>query len=99
MKFAAGDRVRVMDHWPEKAGYKVHVRTPHFLRGHEGTILRVMGKFRNPEALAFGMAGLPELPLYMVAFDRDALFPGTARGRETLTADIYENWLEAESRV
>jgi hypothetical protein len=35
----------------------------------------------------------------MVRFERDALFPGTVAGRETLTADIYETWLEPEERA
>jgi nitrile hydratase len=99
MRFAAGDRVRVRDDWPEAAGRKVHVRTPHFVRGREGTVVRIMGEFANPESLAFGGSGLPKLPLYMVVFERGALFPGTARGRETLTADIYENWLEPGGRA
>ncbi len=99
MKFAAGDRVRVADRWPEAGGGKVHVRTPHFVRGRAGTVERVMGEFANPESLAFGGDGLPKLALYMVRFERGALFPGTASGRETLTADIYESWLEPEARA
>ena len=99
MRFGPGDRVRVIDAWPEAAGRKVHVRTPHFVRGRAGTVERVMGEFHNPEELAFGGPGLPKLPLYMVRFEREALFPGTVKGRETLTADIYESWLEPETRA
>jgi nitrile hydratase len=94
MKFSPGDRVRVRDDWPEAAGKKVHVRTPHFVRGREGVVERTLGEFGNPETLAKGGDGLPKLPLYMVVFAREALFPGTVQGRETLTADIYESWLE-----
>lgn len=99
MRFAPGDRVRVRDAWPESTGKKVHVRTPHFVRGHVGTVLRVMGEFANPEELAFGRQGLPKLPLYMVEFEREALFPGTSYGRESLTADIYANWLEPGEQI
>lgn len=99
MRFGPGDRVRVRDAWPEAGGKKVHVRTPHFVRGRSGVVERVMGEFYNPEDLAFGGKGLPKLPLYMVRFERDALFPGTVAGRETLTADIYETWLEPEERA
>ena len=94
MSFAPGMRVRVRDDWPEAAGRKVHVRTPHFVRGAVGTVERALGSFGNPETLATGGDGLPKLALYMVRFERAALFPGTAQGRETLTADIYESWLE-----
>jgi len=95
MSFDPGQRVRVRDHWPEAAGKKIHVRTPHFVRGAVGTIERDLGRFGNPETLAKGGDGLPALALYMVRFERADLFPGTAKGRETLTADLYESWLES----
>lgn len=94
MKLVPGDKVRVRADWPEAKGEKVHIRTPHFLRGREGRIERFIGDFANPEELAFGKPGLPKLGLYMVAFERGDLFPGTVRGRETLTADLYDTWLE-----
>jgi hypothetical protein len=99
MRFGPGDKVRVVDAWPEASAKKVHVRTPHFVRGRTGVVERVMGEFGNPESLAFGGDGLPKLPLYMVRFERGDLFPGTVKGRETLTADIYETWLEPETRA
>jgi nitrile hydratase len=94
VKLAPGDKVRVRDDWPEARGGKVHIRTPHFVRGREGRIERFIGDFANPEELAFGKPGLPKIELYMVAFERESLFPGTARGKETLTADLYDTWLE-----
>jgi nitrile hydratase subunit beta len=94
VSFAPGQRVRVRNDWPEAAGRKVHIRTPHFVRGATGTVERVLGSFGNPERLATGGDGLPKLELYMVCFARADLFPGTASGHETLTADIYETWLE-----
>ncbi len=94
MSLVPGDKVRVRNDWPEAQGAKVHVRTPHFLRGREGRIERHLGRFGDPGSLAKGGDGLPKLDLYMVAFERADLFPGTARGRETLTADLYDNWLE-----
>lgn len=94
MKLALGDRVRVRNDWPEAKGEKVHIRTPHFVRGREGRIERYIGEFANPEELAHGKPGLPKIGLYMVAFDRDSLFPGTVHGKETLTADLYDIWLE-----
>lgn len=97
MSYAPGDPVRVRDSWPEAKGTKVHVRTPHFLRGRKGRIERRLGEFANPETLAMGGDGLPKQALYMVVFERGDLFPGTVQGRETLTADLYESWLERAS--
>lgn len=94
MSFAPGEKVRVRDAWPEAKGEKVHIRTPHFLRGRVGRVERFIGAFANPEDLAFGKPGLPKIGLYMVAFERGDLFPGTVEGRETLTADLYDIWLE-----
>ncbi len=97
-RFAPGDPVRVRDEWPEarsaKAGTRVHIRTPHFLRGAEGTIEAVLGAYPNPEDLAFGRPA-PTKPLYQVKFDQRRLFPdGKGAPRDTLIADLYEHWLE-----
>lgn len=92
-RFAPGDPVRVRDDWPE-AKTRVHIRTPHFLRGARGTIETVLGAFPNPEDLAFGRPAEPK-PLYQVKFPQHALFEG-AKGAasDTLIADLYEHWLE-----
>ena len=50
--FAAGDTVRVKDAWPEARG-PVHIRTPHYVRGVTGEVVRHLGDFANPEDLAF----------------------------------------------
>ena len=95
-RFSPGETVRVRDDWPEAAGRRVHIRTPHFVRGREGVIERVLGTYPNPETLAFGQPGLPAQPLYQVRFAQTALFPdGSGGDRDTLTADLYEHWLES----
>ncbi len=72
-----------------------HVRTPSYLRGRSGRVDRILGEFRDPEDLAYGGDGLPEKPLYRVAFEQRELWPdyGGASG-DLLYADIYEDWLE-----
>lgn len=97
-RFAPGDPVRVRDDWPEgraaKRGARVHIRTPHFLRGARGTIETVLGAYPNPEDLAFGRPAAPK-PLYQVRFAQRSLFPeGGGRPVDTLIADLYEHWLE-----
>ena len=90
-RFAAGQKVRVARAYPPG-----HVRTPHYLRDRTGIVLRYYGKFPNPERLAYGMNGLPSLELYQVRFSMDEVWQGDGSysPADTVTADIYEHWLE-----
>jgi hypothetical protein len=97
-RYAAGDRVRVRADWPEAGPRRVHVRTPHYLRGRSGVVERVFGAYPNPEALAFGQPGLPAQPLYQVRFAQAPLWT-SAPTADTLVADLYENWLEPEAEA
>jgi nitrile hydratase len=94
--FAPGTRVRVRDDWPETRG-PAHIRTPHYVRGAEGTVVRVLGAFKNPEDLAFARPA-PRRALYHVRFDPGAIWhDGRAkdgRGRNDLLVEIFEQWLE-----
>lgn len=91
MTFAPGERVRVKDDWPEARG-PAHVRTPHYLRGVEGTVVRQLGAFPNPEDLAFARPAAVRR-LYHVRFDQPAIWrEGTPR--DELVVEIYEHWLE-----
>jgi nitrile hydratase len=89
---APGTEVRVRDDWPEARG-PCHIRTPHYLRGRPGTIVRHLGDFPNPEDLAFNRPA-PKLPLYHVRFVQPALWNEGAAGDELLV-EIFEPWLEA----
>ena len=91
-RFAPGDRVRVAKAFPPG-----HVRTPTFVRGLTGTVIRHFGAFPNPSLLAYGMSGWPKLDLYQVAFAMDDVWSGDGAyaAGDTVTADIYDNWLEA----
>lgn len=93
--FARGDRVRVRADRPESGPVQAHVRTPSYLRGHRGIVERVLGAFPNPEELAFGRPGLPKRSLYRVTFTLAELWPGAAAS-DTVAADLYEHWLEAD---
>jgi nitrile hydratase subunit beta len=89
--FAPGAHVRVKNDWPETRG-PVHIRTPHYLRGMHGTVLRQLGAFPNPEDLAFARPAAT-LPLYHVAFDQPAVWQEGHPG-DQLLVEIYEHWLE-----
>ena len=88
--FETGDRVRVRP--ADKPG---HVRTPEYLKGKTGRVESMLGEFRNPEDLAYGLSGMPERPLYKVSFRQADLwsdYEGLAD--DYLYADVYEQWLE-----
>lgn len=85
-----GTPIRVRDDWPEARG-PCHIRTPHYLRGHQGTVLRHLGAFPNPEDLAFHRPA-PRLDLYHVTFPAQALWPDAKPGE--LLVELYEPWLE-----
>jgi Nitrile hydratase beta subunit, C-terminal len=89
--FASGAQVRVKDDWPETRG-PVHVRTPHYLRGMSGTVVRQLGAYPNPEDLAFARPATMR-PLYHVRFDQPAVWHEGRTGDELLV-EIYEHWLE-----
>jgi hypothetical protein len=75
-----------------------HIRTPFYLRGKSGEVLRVYGEFLDAERLAVGGTGLPAVAVYQVAFDWDDLWPyasGRSKGVRVL-ADLQENWLDPE---
>lgn len=91
-RFKIGDRVRV-----RADGHEGHHRTPAYLKGKSGVVVKKFGAWRNPEELAHGKPGLPKQPLYMVKFDMDGVWSGngTYAKKDTVTADLYEHWLEA----
>ena len=84
MSFTAGDVVVVSSR--EHVG---HHRTPGYLKGHRGTVVRTHARFRNQETRAYGGDGLPLKPLYLVSFE----LPGGDR----VLADVFEHWLEEDA--
>jgi nitrile hydratase len=68
-----------------------HIRTPHYLRGRTGTVLRHLGDFRNPEDLAFARP-TAVLPLYHVAFEPHAIWSDAGAGE--IVVEIFGPWLE-----
>ncbi len=89
-RFNPGDAVKVREAYPPG-----HVRTPYFVRGRAGQIEQYVGSFANPEELAYGRDGKPELPLYRVTFKQSDIWQGyQGPAMDTLVIDIYEHWLE-----
>ena len=94
-RFAPGDRVRVL-----RNGRPGHVRTPAYVQGSTGEVVRHQGDFSNPEERAYGHDGLPARPVYLVRFRLEELWPGAQQAAaDELYLDIYEHWLrEADDR-
>ena len=92
MTLGPGTAIRVKDDWPETRG-PVHIRTPHYVRGVAGRVVRYLGDFPNPEDLAFARRA-SRIPLYHVAFDRTTIWPEHP-AKDTLLVEIFEHWLEA----
>ncbi len=90
LRYTPGDRVRVREAFPPG-----HVRTPYFVRGCDGEVQEIAGTFPNPEELAYGRDGKPDVPLYRVSFRQSDVWNGYAGPKEdTIVVDIYEHWLE-----
>jgi hypothetical protein len=89
--FSSGDTVRVKDEWPEAIG-PVHIRTPHYVRGVVGEVVRHLGDFPNPEDLAFGRPA-ERRALYHVRFQKGAIWP-EAKPDDELLIEIFGHWLE-----
>ena len=94
-RYAVGDAIRVGDR--REPG---HVRTPGYLMGREGRILRICGAFPDPGRLAEGGLGLPYRMLYRVAFRQRDLWPDYGGpDADDLVTDLYEHWLEPRDRT
>jgi hypothetical protein len=91
MTFTPGDAVVVKNDWPEARG-PAHIRTPHYLRGRAGRVVRHLGDYPNPEDLAFARPAA-RLKLYHVTFPMSALWP-EGRENDELVVELYEHWLE-----
>jgi nitrile hydratase len=90
VSYRAGQRVRVAAR--PHAG---HHRTPGYLKGKTGTVVRLHASFTNPETRAYGTDGLPERPLYLVGFaQRDVWADYGGRGDDRIYVDVFEHWLE-----
>ena len=72
-----------------------HIRTPFYIRGHEGVVERLCGVFGNPEELAQQRSGEPRQPLYRVRFRQKDVWPDyRGSDADALDVEIYQHWLE-----
>jgi hypothetical protein len=87
--FRTGDAVRVVDRT-----HSGHMRTPAYVRGRVGEVVRVVGPMLNPEQLAYGHRGTPGKMLYRVRFrQRDLWSDYDGATHDSLEIELYEHWL------
>ena len=89
-RFAPGARVRIADRDPPQ-----HNRTPRYVRGQVGEVIRLCGAWGQPEGLAYGGDGRPEQTLYRVRLRQVELWADYAGNPDDLLEiEIFEHWLE-----
>lgn len=86
--FKAGDRVRAKNINP-----LTHTRLPRYVRGHTGTIERVIGCHVFPDTNANGAGEDPQW-LYTVRFDGPELWGESSDPSVTISVDAWEPYLE-----
>ena len=91
MAYEPGNAVRVKNDGRRRVA-RCHIRTPHYLRGMQGAVVRKLGAYPNPEDLAFARPAA-QRALYHVAFAQPAVWQEGKAGDELLV-EIYEHWLE-----
>lgn len=87
-RYVAGDRVRVRNIHPAH-----HTRAPRYTRGKRGVINRVHGAFTFPDTNAHGLGANPQT-VYSVRFDARELWGDDAEPNQTVSIDLWENYLE-----
>jgi len=91
-RFSVGDRVRALDTRPSG-----HTRLPRYARGRIGVIARLHGTHCFPDTNAHSQGENPQ-PLYSVAFSATELWGSHAPPQDRLFVDLWEDYLEPESR-
>lgn len=72
-----------------------HYRTPTYIRGKQGVIVRNLGRYINPEREAFGKNAGDKLWYFMVSFLQKDIWPDyTGDAKDVLEIEIFENWLQ-----
>jgi hypothetical protein len=90
--FSSGTRIFIPSEWPEDSG-PCHIRTPAYVRGKYGHVVRHLGAFDNPEDLAFGRPATLS-NLYHVCFDLSELWPADGHRKSEAMVEIFEHWME-----
>lgn len=87
-RFREGDTVLVREDYPIG-----HFRTPVYIRGKTGRVIKRLGAWGNPEILAYGVKGEKKY-VYEVRFRQADVWPGyKGAPDDVLDLDLMDNWL------
>ena len=89
MKFPPGCRVRARSTDPDH-----HTRLPRYLRGHTGEVVAAAEPSPLPDDVARGLPEPRVEPVYAVRFHGADLWGSDSAARHTVTADLWECYLE-----
>ncbi|UPR03198.1 nitrile hydratase [Chloropicon primus] len=95
-RFSVGAHVRVRSEADSVRWRRPHLRTPGYVHGACGVIVRAQGPFANPEEVSFYSQGprRTDALLYTVRFLQAELWPHYTGGEaDTVDVDIFEGWL------
>jgi len=89
-KFKVGNMVNVSVRYPIG-----HYRVPMYMRGKQVKIIRILGRYINPEEEAFGRNAGGKTWSYMITINQKKLWPGyLGDENDRLEIEIFEPWLE-----
>ena len=89
-KFTVGDIVNVSIRYPIG-----HYRVPMYMRGKQVKIVRVLGRYINPEEEAFGKNAGGKLWFYLISIRQKNLWPAYLGDEsDRLEIEVFEPWLE-----
>jgi nitrile hydratase len=87
-RYKVGDKVRTRNMHPV-----THTRLPRYLRDHVGEIAHLHGTHVFPDSNAHGKGEAPQ-PLYTVRFSAQEIWGEARHPRDTISADLWESYLE-----
>lgn len=79
---------------------KTHYRTPSYIQGKTGAIVRCCGTHGDPEEIAYGVKPARLRRLYRVRFAQKAIWPEySGSPNDTIDVEIYEHWLTPDGAL
>ena len=101
-QFCVGAAVRVRAEADQVRWRRPHLRTPGYVHGAEGRVVRVSGPFANPEEVSFFLHApmRTDAFLYTIRFLQSEVWPlYTGSANDTVDVDVYEAWLVDAERA
>ena len=88
-RFRIGDQVRV-----DRRKSLGHCRTPVYVRGKTGVVVKIQGPMHDPASLAYHRPGLPLKVWYKLRFKQTDIWRGyKGHPGDHIELDVQEDWL------